>query len=312
MDSPIGTAVARQLGEWFGDRVRFGEPMARHTSFRIGGPADVWVEVSNAADIHRLQMLAIEQGIPLITFGGGTNVLVSDRGVRGIVMRLGAAFGSMEWTTNGKGTRVRVGAATRLTKLVEQAASRELSGLEFAEGIPGSVGGGLLMNAGAFGGEIANVLGSLTGVDPTYGEQQLSRPALRFGYRVLELPPGFVVTGADFRLQPDDESAIRTRIAEAKRRRAARQPVGKPNAGSIFKNPSGGLAGKIIEAAGMKGRRIGDAMVPEQHANFIVNMGHATAADVKALIDEITETVWAQRSIRLVPEIKLVGDWEAR
>jgi UDP-N-acetylmuramate dehydrogenase len=286
--------------------------MGRHTSFRIGGPADAWLEVSTPVEIHRLQQLAIEEGIALITFGSGTNVLVSDRGVRGIVMRLGAAFTSIEWAANGNGTLVRVGAATRLTKLVGEAASRGLGGLEFAEGIPGSVGGGLLMNAGAFGSELSNVLASLTGVDPTHGEHRLPRSALRFGYRLLELPPGFVVTGAEFKLQPDDPKAIQDRIANAKRRRAARQPVGKPNAGSIFKNPNGHFAGKMIEEVGMKGHRVGDAMVSEQHANFIVNVGQATAADVKGLIDEITETVWAQRAIRLVPEIKLVGDWEAR
>jgi len=311
MDGAVGQEIERQLRECFGDRVRFGEPLRRHTSFRIGGPADVWVEVSKPAEIRRLQELAAASRLPLIPLGGGTNVLVSDRGVRGIVMRLGAAFRSMAWSVNGSGARVRVGAAVRLTKLVEAAAARSLAGVEFAEGIPGSVGGGLLMNAGAFGGELADVLEAVTGVDPSTGERRLERSALCFGYRKAELPIGFVVTGAEILLRPDDQTAIRERIEAARRRRAARQPVGRPNAGSIFKNPEGHFAGQLIEAVGMRGRRVGDAMVSEQHANFIVNMGRATASDVKHLIDEVADAVWKEKAIRLIPEIKLVGDWEA-
>jgi len=139
----------------------------------------------------------------------------------------------------------------------------------------------------------------------------LLRSAIRFAYRSAEIPQGFVVTHAEFLLHTDDPQAIQQRIAEAKRRRAVRQPVGKPNAGSIFRNPEGQAAGRLIESVGMKGRRIGDAMVSEQHANFIVNMGRATAHDVKLLIDEIVDAVWQQKAVRLVSEIKLVGDWEA-
>jgi UDP-N-acetylmuramate dehydrogenase len=311
MDNAVGQDLAQQLRELFGERVRFNEPLGRHTSFRIGGPADAWVQVSSAAEILRLRELAEANGVPLVPLGGGTNVLVSDRGVRGIVMHLGPELRSMHWSANGGGTRVRVGAGVRLAKLAAEAVARGLSGLEFAEGIPGSVGGGLLMNAGAFGGEIADVLDAVTGVDPERGECRLSRSALRLGYRFAEVPQGFVVTQAEFVLQVGDPKAIRERADELRRRRTARQPTGKPNAGSIFKNPEGYFAGQLIEAVGMRGRRVGDAMVSEQHANFIVNMGGATAAEVKLLIDEITDAVWKQKAIRLVPEIKLVGDWEA-
>src|SRR5262249_47194974 len=175
-------------------------------------------------------------------------------------------------------------------------------GLEFAEGIPGSIGGGLLMNAGAFGGEISNVITGIAGVAPDTGEVWLPRGELRFGYRRFDLPPNLIVTRVDFALAPGDRNDIRAGRAEAKRRRDAHQPLGLPNAGSIFKNPPGEYAGRLIEAAGLKGRRVGGAMISDQHANFIVNVGNATAADVKQLMDEVTDTVWRTRAIRLVPE----------
>jgi UDP-N-acetylmuramate dehydrogenase len=297
------------LNERFAGRVRFAEPLSRHTSFRIGGPADAWVEVSTADDIVAVQRAARAAGVPLAVLGIGTNVLVSDRGVRGVVLKLGRVLGRLEWRHAGDRMHVRAGAAAPFKKLVVDAAARHLTGLEFAEGIPGSIGGGLLMNAGAFGGEISNVVASITGVDPDGGERHLPRAELRFGYRRFDLPPELIVTHVDFALAPGDPQAIRAKMGDAKRKRDAVQPLGWPNAGSIFKNPPGEFAGRLIEAAGLKGRRIGGAMISEQHANFIVNVGDATAADVKRLMDEVADTVWRARAVQLVPEIKLVGDW---
>ena len=299
------------LDQRFARRVRFDEPLSRHTSFRIGGPADAWIEVSSAAEIIGLQRQARAAGVPVAVLGIGTNVLVSDRGVRGIVIKLGRVLGRIEWQEAGELVQVRAGAAAPFKKLVMDAAGRQLTGLEFAEGIPGSIGGGLLMNAGAFGGEIGNVVTGIAGADPDDGERYLPRAALRFGYRRFDLPPALIVTRVDFALARGDGAAIRARMADAKRKRDAKQPLGLPNAGSIFKNPPGEYAGRLIEAAGLKGRRVGGAMISEQHANFIVNVGRATAADVKQLMDEVAETVWRARAIRLVPEIKLVGEWEA-
>jgi len=297
------------LQQSFGERVRFDEPLSRHTSFRIGGPADVWVEVADAEEIGRVQAIAAAADLPLFVLGGGTNVLVSDRGVRGIVLHLGRPLACLDWRANGNGLHARAGAALPLKRLVTEAIARDLSGLEFAEGIPGTVGGGLLMNAGAFGGEIANVVEYVDGVDGCGAVQRFPRSALRFGYRRFDLPPGFIVTRLEFLLHPADRHAIHTKRDDAKRRREEHQPLGYPNAGSIFKNPPGHHAGRLIEAVGMKGERHGGAMVAQQHANFIVNVGGATAADVHALMVEAARRVWEATGVRLEPEIKLVGDW---
>ncbi len=310
MDGAVGVEVSEPLLRQFGRRVRFGEPLDRHTSFRIGGPADAWVEVSTAAEIRELQLLAAHAGLPLVVLGGGTNVLVSDRGVRGIVVKLGRGLAGFAWQADGQRTLVRAGAAASFRKLVKEAVGRGLGGLEFAEGIPGSIGGGLLMNAGAFGAEMSDVVNGVVGVDRARGERRLAGAQLRFGYRRLDLPPDFVVTHVDFVLASDDPAAVRARLAYAKRRRDSEQPRGWPNAGSVFKNPPGEFAGRLLEAVGFKGRRIGGAMVSEKHANFIVNVGAATARDVKCLMDEMAEAVWRAKAVRLVPEIKLVGDWE--
>jgi UDP-N-acetylmuramate dehydrogenase len=312
MDGAVGERVAEGLKALFGERVRFQEPLSRHTSFRIGGPADAWVEVSAPQEIVAAHRLAASEGVPVTILGGGTNVLVSDRGVRGLVFRLGREFTSVQWFPGEETTRVHAGAAGSFKKLCLEAAARGLTGLEFAEGIPGSIGGGLLMNAGAFGGEIADVLEAVVGVNPERGAEVLPRSALKFGYRFFDLPKGFTVTEVHFVLRRGDVDAIRARMADVKQRRESKQPLGMPNAGSIFKNPPGEFAGRLIESLGLKGRRVGGAMISERHANFIVNTGRATAAEVKQLMDEIAEAVWKERAVRLQAEIKLLGDWENR
>jgi UDP-N-acetylmuramate dehydrogenase len=312
MDGAIGAVVRDWLEDRFGVRVRYAEPLSRHTSFRIGGPADAWVEVQSAEEILDLQRLGRTQGVPVSVLGIGTNVLVADRGVRGIVLKLGRALGVFDWRQADAQWHVRAGAAAPFKKLVVDAAGRGLSGLEFAEGIPGSLGGGLLMNAGAFGGEISHCVTAIQVVDAAAGVRELPREALRFGYRRFDLPADHIVTRIDFALTPGDRDAIRATMASAKSKRDKKQPLGFPNAGSVFKNPPGEFAGRLIEAAGLKGRRVGGAMISEQHANFIVNVGEATAADVKALMDEVADIVWQARGVRLVPEIKLIGDWGTR
>jgi UDP-N-acetylmuramate dehydrogenase len=302
--------MAEWLRQRFGKRVRFAEPLSRHTSFRIGGPADAWIEVESGAEIQALQRAAVAHGVPLAVLGIGTNVLVSDRGMRGVVLKLGRGFARIDWRDEDGRTHVRAGAGAPFKKVVVEAAARGLTGLEFAEGIPGSLGGGLLMNAGAFGGEIAHAVTGIVGVHPVDGERYHPREALRFGYRRFDLPADLIVTHVDFALARGNPAAIAAKMADAKRKRDAKQPLGWPNAGSVFKNPPGAYAGRLIEAAGLKGRRVGGAMISEQHANFIVNVGAARARDVKQLMDEVADAVWRTASVRLVPEIKLLGEWE--
>jgi len=302
--------VRERFRSAFGAAVRFDEPLRRHTSFRIGGPADVWIEAEEVDQIRDALRLAAESGLALCLLGGGTNVLVSDRGVRGVVLKLGRAFTEIDFRPNGSGTYVRAGAAGSFKKLVTLSVQRHLTGLEFGEGIPGTVGGGLLMNAGAFGGEISSVVENIEGVAADGAVRVIARADLRFGYRFFDLPKGFVVTHVSFRLHPGDVETIEERVRTAQQKRSKGQPLGHPNAGSIFKNPPGTFAGRLIEQAGLKGRRIGNAQISEQHANFIVNLGDARAADVKALMDEVVARVAQTSGIQLAPEVKLVGEWE--
>ena len=307
--SGMDASVRSSLVARFADRVRFDERLARHTSFRIGGPVDAWVEAEESADLAALFAIARAARTPVITLGTGTNVLVSDRGVRGIAVHLGRGFQFVEWTERGDAADLHAGAAVPFKKLVYDAVERGFEGLEFAEGIPGSIGGGLTMNAGAFGGEIGRVVVALEGVSADGGFQELPRERLAFQYRRLELPAGWVITAVRLRLRRGDSAGMAKRLASARDKRKRNQPLGFPNAGSIFKNPPGGFAGKLLEEAGVKGLRRGGARVSELHANFIVNQGGATAQDVRTLMDEMGERVFARCGVRLQPEIKLVGEW---
>jgi len=302
-------AVRSGLASRFGGRVRFDESMSRHTSFRIGGPADAWIDIENAAELADVFALARTNGVPVWTLGSGTNVLVSDRGIRGIVLHLGRGFRFIDWTIDGDAAAVRAGASVPFKKLVYDAVGRGFEGLEFGEGIPGSLGGGLTMNAGAFGGEIGRVVTALEGVHADGRIEELPREQLAFQYRRLDLPAGWVITAVRLALVRGDAAAMAERVASARDRRKRHQPLGWPNAGSIFKNPPGGFAGRLLEEAGVKGLSRGGARVSDVHANFIVNGGGATADDVRALMKEMAERVAARSGVVLEPEVKLVGEW---
>ncbi|MGH7803892.1 MAG: UDP-N-acetylmuramate dehydrogenase [Candidatus Binatia bacterium] len=299
-----------ELARSFGDRTRLDEPMARHTSFRIGGPADVWVQVESAEELSRVAKILARATVPVFVLGSGTNILVSDRGIRGVVVHLGPGFSFLEWKASGDETEVRAGAALAFKKVVAAAVRRGLTGLEFAEGIPGSLGGGLTMNAGAFGGEIGRVVLDLEGVHRDGRIETIPRDRLPFEYRRLDLPAGFVITAVRMHLRRGVDDEIRERVANARGKRKKAQPLGLPNAGSIFKNPKGTFAGRLLEEAGLKGRTVGGARVSDRHANFIVNAGGATAADVRALMREMADVVSARTGVALEPEIKLVGDFD--
>src|ERR1700689_4499466 len=298
-------ALEGELRARFGARIRASMPLAELTSFRIGGPADLFVAVEDEAELMHAKAAAYRAGIPCFCLGAGTNLLVSDRGMRGLVVRLGDGFAKLRIDD----AKVVAGAAAAFGTLVQEVVDRGLAGLEFGEGIPGTVGGGLVMNAGAFGGEIAKVVTLVHGVTEAGEAIALTKDDGKFSYRRTQLPNHFVITRVDFELAHGDRERLATRVAELKSKRAARQPRGVPNAGSIFKNPPGNFAGKLLEGAGLKGTRLGGAAFSDQHANFIVNLGGAQAAEVRALIDMARNKVKEQSGVWLEPEVRLVGDW---
>jgi UDP-N-acetylmuramate dehydrogenase len=297
--------LARAVGDVVAGRVRADEPLARHTSFRIGGPADVLATPDTALELAAIARAAAEAGASLTILGGGSNMLVGDGGIRGVVVKLGRGFRRVVWDA----PCVEAGAAVQLGRLARDAAERGLAGLEYAEGIPGTVGGALFMNAGAYGGEVSDTVDEVEGVDATGAVRRLPRASLAFVYRRTVLPAGFLVTAVRFRLRPEAQTAVQARLAQARDRRTASQPHGQANAGSIFKNPPGDFAGRLVEAAGLKGTRVGGARISEQHGNFIVNEGAAHATDVQALMQEAQRVVWERNGVWLEPEVRLVGSW---
>jgi UDP-N-acetylmuramate dehydrogenase len=298
-----------QLVSLLGERVRFGLPLARYTSFRIGGPADAFAEPTTLEELRTLLALLHAETLPFFLLGGGTNILVSDKGVRGVVIKLGDGFNYACWEERGGSAVVKVGAANSLGRFVRAAVRKGYQGMEFAEGIPGSVGGGLLMNAGAFGGELSRVVTAIRGVEKEGYLARLSGEAIGFAYRRTALPPQFVVTQVELHLHRGESAEMAAVMERAQHKRHQNQPHGYPNAGSIFKNPPGTYAGRLIEASGLKGRTQGKASISEHHANFIVNTGSASAADVKCLMEHVQHAVWEKSQVWLEPEVRLVGEW---
>jgi UDP-N-acetylmuramate dehydrogenase len=309
MRERLSAALLDALRAQLGRRARPGEPLSRHTSLRIGGPADLLVVPETPAELAEVLRAAADHGTPVTLLGGGSNVLVGDGGIRGIVVKLGRGFARLEWCEGEGGAELRAGAAVRLGRLSRAAVARGLAGLEYAEGIPGTVGGALFMNAGAYGGDISGAVAAVEGLDAAGNGIALDGALLAFRYRRADLPRGLVVTAVRFRLRRQPAAEVRARMAEARARRLAAQPHGAANVGSIFKNPEGDHAGRLIEAAGLKGTRAGRARIAERHANFIVNEGGARAVDVKALMDLAQRVVWERNGVWLEPEVQLVGAW---
>ena len=305
LQPPLVETLSARLGA----RACPGEPLARHTSFRIGGPADLLVVPESVEELALVLRAAAGCAARVTLLGGGSNVLVGDRGVRGVVVKLGRGFARVEWHEGEGGAEVRAGAAANLGRLARAAATRGLAGLEHAEGIPGTVGGALFMNAGAYGGDVAGAAIAVEGLDAGGEPAVLPREALGFRYRGAALPPRFVVTAVRFALRREDPAAVHRRLEEVRQRRVASQPHGRANAGSIFKNPAGDHAGRLIDVAGLKGARVGRARISERHANFIVNEGGASAEDVKGLMDLAQRVVWERNGVWLEPEVRFVGTW---
>jgi UDP-N-acetylmuramate dehydrogenase len=298
-------ALEAQLRERLGPALERNRSLADLTSFKIGGTADLFAVVHDEEQLSAVMAAAYQHSVPVFCLGAGTNLLVSDRGIRGLVLILGAGLASIAV----HGNNVSAGAAMQFRMLVERVVEQGLAGLEFGEGIPGTIGGGLVMNAGAFGGEIARVVTLVHGVTETGARRALTNQEVRFAYRRSALPRGFVITQVEFALETGDRQTLWTQVHAIRARRATRQPGDYPNAGSVFKNPPGNFAGHLLEAAGLKGTRIGGAAFSCRHANFIVNLGSARADDVRGLIELAQHKVQQAIGVLLEPEVKLVGEW---
>lgn len=285
-------------------RVLYGEPLAQYTSLGIGGPADIMVFPEDVEDVRAVLTLCREEGIPYLVMGGGSNLLVRNGEFRGMVIHLEGVFTHL----HVEGRRVWTGAGVRLSRLVAFCSKLALTGVESLAGIPGTVGGAVKGNAGAFGGSIADHLAEVRLLSPEGEHQAFSRDQLEFSYRRSSLPEGCVVLEAAFDLEPGDLVQIRRRVSENLVQRNRGQPVEWRSAGSVFKNPPGEYAGRLVEKAGLKGLRIGRACISPKHGNFIINLGGATAADVLALIDLMRHQVREEMEIELELEVRVVGE----
>lgn len=296
----------------FRGEIRRNEPMSRHTSYRIGGPADLFISPANREDLATALKAIHERRISFVVIGGGTNLLVRDKGFRGAVVSLGrmkAIAVEREYhAVGGQYAAIRAEAGASLAALLEFAMERGLTGMEFAAGIPGSLGGAIAMNAGTADGETGDVVDAVELLAPDGTIAARGRDEMGFGYRTAAIPDGHVVTGALLSLRRGDRNAIRKRVRALQDQRRQRQPWGQPSAGSVFKNPRDGAAGRLIETAGLKGTRMGDAQVSEKHANFIVNLGAATAADVIGLIGLVRQKVLDVHGVALETEIRIIGE----
>ena len=285
--------------------IRTEEPMSKHTTFRIGGAAEVFA----APDARELpQLLAMAKGadVPVTVIGNGSNLLVGDRGIAGLVIEIGERMSEVRI----EGTILVAGAGALLSKAAQTAAAAGLGGLEFAAGIPGSVGGAVVMNAGAYGGEMKDVLQSVKALTEEGELLSLAAAELELGYRHSCVPERkYIVVEATMELSAKPEEEIRACMAELRAKRAEKQPLEYPSAGSTFKRPEGYFAGKLIMDAGLRGYTVGGAQVSEKHCGFVINKGGATAADVRQLMQDVHDRVKEQFDVELEPEVKMIGSF---
>ena len=297
----------RKLGEQV--EILEAEPMKNHTTFRIGGPADALALPKTPEEVAEVVRFCHEHAQPYYVLGNGSNLLVSDEGYRGIVLQLYRNFNDIQ--VNGEMITVQSGAM--LAAVARTAYQNGLTGLEFASGIPGTIGGAVVMNAGAYGGEMKHVLREVTVLTKEGEVLAIPAKALELGYRTSVIPKnGWIVLGAVLQLKKGDPEQILARMEELKEQRITKQPLDLPSAGSTFKRPEGYFAGKLIMDAGLRGFTVGGAQVSEKHCGFVVNRGNATAADVWELICEVKHRVKEMTGVELEPEVKLLGDFPQR
>lgn len=294
-----------ELAKLLRGRVRLEEPMARHTTFRIGGPADIFVQPHDVEDLAAAIRFARDEGLPCKVIGNGSNVLVGDAGIRGLVVRLAPKFSDVEWLEDG----ALVGAGARLARLVKEACEVGLSGLESTVGIPGTLGGALATNAGTDTGSIGDLVARATVLDHDGELREWTAEQFAYRYRYSNLNSSRAsVIRAHLRLEPAAKEEVVAKVNRLKAKRAGRQPLRAWSAGSVFKNPRAVAAGKVLDRAGAKGHRMGDAEVSRKHANFLINRGSATAAQMRQLIAWAHELARRRYGIDLELEIELIGE----
>lgn len=288
------------------ENILSGEPMSKHTTFRLGGLADCFIIVENEEQLSKILSYIVQVGLPYFILGNGSNLLVGDKGYHGIILQLAGEFSKI----SVEGSRIYAGAGALLSRTAIAAKEHSLTGMEFASGIPGTIGGALVMNAGAYGGEMKQIVKMVRVLAQTGEILEFDNETMEFGYRTSAIKNrSYIVLGAVLELTEGDKSAIAAKMEELAAERRKKQPLEFPSAGSVFKRPEGYFAGKLIMDSGMRGYRVGGAQVAEKHCGFIVNRGDATAEDVVELIAEVTERVKMRFHVRLETEIIMLGDF---
>ena len=287
------------------EQIFINEPMARHTTFHIGGNADVFILPASIEELLLILKMTKQYSVPLTILGNGSNVLVRDGGIRGTVISFGKPFAHIE----NRGTNIIAEAGATLGTVSLFAASHALSGLEFAVGIPGSLGGAVFMNAGAYDGEMSQVVKKVTAVTSDGKTIQYDAKEMEFGYRhSIFHENGHIICKVELALHEEEPTAIQKKMTDFTKRRMEKQPLDKPSAGSTFKRPPGFFAGTLIDQAGLKGFSVGGAQVSEKHAGFVINKGGATASDVSTLIREVQQRIEEKSGVRLMPEVRIIGE----
>lgn len=282
-------------------KVKFREPLKRHTTFKVGGKAEVFIEPRDKDDLKSALRLAKEHGLAVFILGRGSNILAADKGIKGAVLKLSAPFFKR---TTFKNNRLYAGSGALLAGIISSCLKRGLSGTEFLSGIPGTLGGALAMNAGTAGRDIGSLVRKVEVMDYRGNTRSLGSKEIKFAYRKSSLAPG-IILGAELQLKKEKPAGIRKRINDCLKRRRLTQDLSWPSAGCVFKNPRGDFAGRLIDACGLKGRRSGGARVSLRHANFIINTGNARATDILKLIEGIKKEVHSRFGVVLEPEIKI-------
>lgn len=303
----IGEAIKDALQRFVPkENISYQEPMKKHTTFRVGGNAEVFIRITEQSQLSPLLHYLHQVEIPYFVMGNGSNLLVSDHGYEGIIIQLGEYFSDISIN----GIHLTAKAGTSMSRISRKAAEAGLTGLEFAAGIPGTVGGGVVMNAGAYDGEMKQVVESVAVLDCDGNEMILDNESMEFSYRNSAVKnTNFIITECTFFLEPGSREEIQAKIDDFQQRRKEKQPLDYPSAGSTFKRPDGYFAGKLITDAGLKGKKIGGAQVSEKHAGFLINTGDATASDIYQLIAHVQEEVEKQFNVRLEPEVIFLGEF---